>query len=241
MININKLKEEQERLAGKIILTDQFEKIEKIAGIDFIYTNEEIICSIVVIDFKTLKVFESKHDIQTQSFPYIPGFLDYRVALVTQKAFEKLNIKPDIAMISANGIMHPRKFGAASSLGLFLDVPTIGITKKKLCGYEVGDSVYIDKEVVGKIIETKEKAKPIYVSQGHRISLKTMMEIVKEMMKGHKLPEPLYLAHKYGNKVKAKITAAHDKDPKAPDETNTINIDEDDKKESDDKENKMLL
>jgi len=49
------------------------------------------------------------------------------------------------------------------------------------------------------------------------------------------------LAHKYGNKVKAKITAAHDKDPKAPDETNTINIDEDDKKESDDKENKMLL
>ncbi len=216
MININKLKEEQERLAGKIIYTDQFEKIEKIAGIDFIYTNEDIICSIVVIDFKTLKVIESTYDVQKQNFPYIPGFLDYRIAPVTQKAFEKLKNRPNIAMVSANGIMHPRKFGAASSLGLFLDVPTIGVAKKKLCGNEVGDSVYIDKEVVGKTIETKDKAKPIFVSQGHRISLKTMMEIVKEMMKGHKLPEPLYLAHKYGNKVKMRLAAKTTSQTDAP-------------------------
>jgi deoxyribonuclease V len=205
MINIQKLKEDQIKLAKKISHTDQFEKIETIAGVDYIYTEKEIICAIAILNYKTLEIIEKKYAVEKQNFPYIPGFLSYRVAAVTIRAFEMIEEKPDIMMISANGILHPRKIGAASVFGLTNDITTIGVSKKKLCGEEIDDAVYIDKEIIGKKIVTKEKAKPVYVSPGHKISLKTTLEVVKKMLKGHKLPEPLYLAHKYGNKVKAKL------------------------------------
>lgn len=212
MINIKKLKEDQIKLAKKISHSDQFEKIEKIAGIDYVYTEEDIICAIVVLNYKTLEVIEKKYAVEEQKFPYIPGFLSFRVASVTTKAIEMLNNKPDIMMISANGILHPRKIGAASVFGLTNDIPSIGVSKKKLCGEEIDDSIYINKEILGKKIITKENAKPVFVSPGHKISLKSTMEIVKIMLKGHKLPEPLYLAHKYGNKIKAKLKGDENKE-----------------------------
>jgi len=205
MIDINKLKEDQIKLAKKLSHTDQFDKIKSIAGVDYIYTDKDIICSIVVLNYKTLEVIEKKYAIEKQKLSYIPGFLSYRVASVTSNAFSLLENKPDLMMISANGILHPRKIGAASVFGLTTDIPTIGVAKKRLCGEEIDDAVYIDKEVLGKKIITKEKAKPVYVSPGHKISLKTTLEIVKEMLKGHKLPEPLYIAHKYGNNIKNKL------------------------------------
>ncbi|MFH1438945.1 MAG: endonuclease V [Candidatus Woesearchaeota archaeon] len=219
MINIKKLKDEQLKLAKKIILTDSFEKIETIAGVDYIYTETDIICSIVMIERKTLKVIEKKYSIEKQNIPYIPGFLSYRIATITLNTFEKLKNKPDLAVISANGIMHPRKIGAASNIGLFLDIPTIGVSKKKLCGEEKDDTIYMDKDVVGKKVVSKELAKPVYVSQGHKIGMKTMMEMIKEMLKGHKLPEPLYLAHKYGNKVKSRIKEKNGDDNEQDEET----------------------
>ena len=173
MNNVNKLKEEQIKLAKKISLTDQFEKIEKIAGVDYVYTEKHIICAVVILDYKTLKTIERKYAIEEQSFPYIPGFLSYRVTPVTIKAFEKIENKPDLLIVSASGIMHPRRIGAASAVGLFLDLPTIGITNKNLCGKDIEGGIYMDKEFLGKKIETKDKAKPIYVSQGHRIGIKT--------------------------------------------------------------------
>jgi len=205
-MNINKLKEEQIKLAKKLILTDNFEKIETIAGLDFIYTEDKIICTIVVLDYKTKEVIEKKYSIEKLTLPYIPGFLSYRVVPAATKVWEKIEKKPDVMIVGANGILHPRKIGAASAIGLFLDVATIGVAKKRLCGEERENSVYLDKEAIGKKIETRDKAKPIYVSQGHKIGLTTTMETVKDMLIGHKLPEPLYLAHKYGNKVKKRLS-----------------------------------
>ncbi|MBT4824485.1 endonuclease V [Candidatus Woesearchaeota archaeon] len=205
MLNIEKLKEEQLKLAKKLSLSDQFDKIKTIAGVDYLYTDDEIICTIVVINYKTLEVVEKIYAVEKATFPYISGFISYRITPVTVKAYEKLENKPDLMMISANGIMHPRMFGAASALGLYLDIPTIGVAKKRLCGEEKDNCVYLDKDVIGKKIGTKDKAKAVYVSQGHKVGIKTTMEIVQNMLKGHKLPEPLYLAHKYGNKVKSKL------------------------------------
>lgn len=218
MLDIKKLKEEQLKLAKKIILTDSFETIHKIGGVEYIYTDKDIICAIVVIDYKTLKVIESKYSIEPQTMPYIPGFLSYRIASVTLKTYEKLVNRPDLLMIAGNGILHPRQIGAASAIGLFIDLPTIGVAKKRLCGEEKDDTIYLGKEVIGKKLETRDKAKPIYVSQGHKIGLTSTIEITKNMLKGHKLPEPLYFAHRYGNKIKSKLKEGKNKDSK--DDTN---------------------
>ena len=55
--------------------------------------------------------------------------------------------------------------------------------------------ILLDDEVVGRAVSTKERAKPLFVSVGHKVSLDKSIEIVKNCMKqGHKLPEPIVIA-----------------------------------------------
>jgi deoxyribonuclease V len=91
----------------------------------------------------------------------------------------------------------------ASHIGLIIDVPTIGVAKRLLTGDIKEDKIYIDNELRGKLVRTKEHSKPLIVSVGHKISLKTAMSIVEEAIKlPHKLPEPLHQAHRYANKIR---------------------------------------
>lgn len=200
-----KIKAEQEDLAKRVLLIDKVEKPQLIGAIDHSYIDNTIITCAVVMDFKTNEVIEEQRNIEEVTFPYIPGFLSYREAPSAIKVFNKLENKPDLLIIDGNGVLHPRKMGIACHVGLYLDVPTIGIAKNLLCGTVLEDTIYLGKEAVGKIIKTKEKAKPIYVSPGHNISLKTTIELVRENLKGHKLPESLHMAHKQTIKEKKKL------------------------------------
>jgi deoxyinosine 3'endonuclease (endonuclease V) len=76
-----------------------------------------------------------------------------------------------------------------------LDQPVIGITKNALCGKLVNGEVILDNEVVGKAVVVDKKAKSIFVSVGHKVSLNKGVEIVKSVLRPpHLLPEPLQLA-----------------------------------------------
>jgi deoxyribonuclease V len=119
------------------------------------------------------------------------------------KAFEKLNITPDLVMVDGQGIAHPRRLGIASHLGLFLNLPTIGCAKSHLIGeYEMpasasGSYTYItDKdETIGAVVRTKDKVKPVFVSIGSRISLDDAIKWTQGTCKGYRLPEATRLAH----------------------------------------------
>ncbi|MBW2997555.1 endonuclease V, partial [Candidatus Woesearchaeota archaeon] len=68
--------------------------------------------------------------------------------------------------------------------------------------------IMVEDEARAIAMKTKEHAKPIYVSPGHRVSLKTAAEITKKcLVEKHKLPEPLHEAHKYSNKVRERLVA----------------------------------
>ncbi|MBI4155549.1 endonuclease V [Candidatus Woesearchaeota archaeon] len=68
------------------------------------------------------------------------------------------------------------------------------------------DKVLIGEEVKGYKLKTKELSNPIYVSPGHKISLETSKTITEYFSnKGHKLPEPLHIAHKFALKMKKGI------------------------------------
>jgi len=95
--------------------------------------------------FWSLEIIERTFSIQPIRFPYIPTFLSFREGPAIVNAFEKLKIRPDILLIDGAGINHPRCAGIATHIGVALDIPTIGITKKILCGEgaqpaNVGDS-----------------------------------------------------------------------------------------------------
>ncbi len=204
MIDFDKLKEEQLKLAQKIIITNSVEKIKTIAGADQAYIDNKVISSIAVCDYKSLKVIEEKYAVADAKIPYKSGFLFYRDGPAVIEAFNKLENKPDVLILKGNGILHSRRIGMASQVGILLDVATIGVAKKLMLGEVKGKTIYVEKEARGYELITREHARPIYVSPGNKISLKTSLEVIKNCLRfPHKLPEPLHLAQKYGNKVKA--------------------------------------
>jgi deoxyribonuclease V len=203
MVDLNKLKEEQIKLAGKVITTDSAEKITTIAGADQSYAGNKVISAIAVCDYKSLKVIEEKNAIVDAKIPYKSGFLFYKDGPAIIEAFNKLENKPDVLILKGNGILHPRRIGMASHVGILLDTATIGVAKRLMLGKVMERTIYVEKEACGYELITREHARPIYISPGHKISLKTSLEVIKNCMKfPHKLPEPLHLAHKYCNKAR---------------------------------------
>ena len=120
--------------------------------------------------------------------------------------YKKLETKPDVVFVSGHGILHPRGCGVASHFGVATNCATIGIAKDLLVGEVKGDKVYVGGKLKGMFVETKKASKPIIVSIGHNISLKTAVELTKKFSREpHKYPEPLTLAHKFANKIKSEL------------------------------------
>ncbi len=206
MIDFNKLQEEQIKLAKKVVVKDSFEKLELIGGAGAAYHENIIIVAIVVCDYKTMEIKEKAYSVAKAKVPYAAGFLAYREGAAVSEAYAKLENKPDVLILGGHGILHPRRLGLASHIGVLLDQPSIGIAKEILTGEAKGNKICVDKEARGELIVTREHAKPVCVSPGHKISLKTSVDIVKKCMRfPHKLPEPLHLAHKYANDIRDKI------------------------------------
>ncbi len=96
--------------------------------------------------------------------------------------------------------------------GLILDKPTVGVAKSLLCGKveQVGESGRVtplkDKgEVIGAEVVTKQGTKPVYVSVGHKVSLKRATEIVMECTGKYRLPEPIRRAHIIASEEKRRL------------------------------------
>jgi len=138
-----------------------------------------MIAGVVIFKFPNLKTIERQSFISTVNFPYIPGLLTFREGPSLLAAFKKIKNDPDIILFDGQGIAHPRRMGIATHLGLFLDKPTIGCAKSKLSGKytsvgeEKGDYTLLKegKEVLGAVLRTRRKVKPIFISPGYKIDL----------------------------------------------------------------------
>jgi len=205
MLNVAKFKEEQLKLAKEVILKEDFSKAKLIGGCDQAFIDDDVISGVVVCD-KDMEIVEKKHAVLKAQIPYVPGFLFYREGPAIVGAFNKLEKKPDVLLVDGNGILHPLRVGMASQVGVVLDVPTIGVTKNLMCGDVKEGKVYFEKEIRGFELKTREYARPIYVSPGHKISLGKSLDIAKGSLRPpHKLPEPLHLAHRYVNEVRKEL------------------------------------
>ncbi|WP_414501035.1 deoxyribonuclease V [Zymobacter sp. IVIA_12111.31 C1] len=153
---------------------------------------------IVVMEYPSLRVVEQVLHRQPTTMPYIPGLLSFRELPAILEAYACLEHRPDLLMVDGMGIAHPRRMGIATHLGLWLDKPSIGVGKSRLCGRHAdvpdvkGATVpLIDKgEEVGRVMRSREGVKPLYISQGHRISLETACDWVRACLTRYKLPEP---------------------------------------------------
>ncbi len=109
-----------------------------------------------------------------------------------------LSQKPDLVFVDGHGISHPRRLGVASHFGLMVDVPTIGVAKKRLCGkFEPLSSEpgalapLMDKgEQLAWVWRSKARCNPLFIATGHRVSVDSALAWVQRCMKGYRLPEP---------------------------------------------------
>ncbi|MFC1864533.1 deoxyribonuclease V [Chloroflexota bacterium] len=195
----------QRRLAIQVSINNEFITPHFIAGVDISAgkAQEMATGAVVVLSYPELRVVETKVVQGRLDFPYIPGLLSFRESPLTLAACESLSITPDLIMVDGQGVAHPRRFGLASHLGLFLDTPTIGCAKSLLCGrhgapgVELGSyAEVVDRgETIGVALRTRLGVKPVYVSIGHKIDLQTAIHWVLECCRNYRLPEPTRLAH----------------------------------------------
>lgn len=174
-----------------------------IAGCDVHLRGDLGRATIVVLRLPSLEIVEAVHGEATVSFPYIPGFLSWREIPPIAVALGQLTVRPDVIFADGHGIAHPRGFGLACHLGLLSGLPTLGCAKSILRGdhpplaEERGAEVpliYRDR-VVGMVVRSKDRVKPLYVSVGHRITLDEATDVVLKCCLKHRLPEPSRLAH----------------------------------------------
>src|SRR5215208_543379 len=201
--NYTKIIELQKEFSKKVITHDYLNNnnIRNVCGIDVSYKDLNAFCSAVIINKNTLEIIEIVNEKSTISYPYIPGLFMLREGEPLLKIVRLLKNLFDVLLIDGHGILHPRKCGLASYVGIMIDKPTIGVAKNLRCG-SVLESSYVEynKTILGYTIK-KNNRKDIYVSVGHKISLETSIDIVKKLTKKSEfIPEPLRIADIYSKK-----------------------------------------
>ena len=180
-------------------------QIGTIAGVDVSYVDDAGIGAVAVLDYESLRLLESQVAICQVKMPYIPTLLAFREIPPAMAAIKKLEIQPDVFLVDAQGWAHPFRCGFASYLGLAVGKPTIGVAKSRLIGEPVdmrGQTFLVDKgEVIGAVVNTKQGAKPVFVSVGHMVSLETAVKIVRHCSRT-RIQEPTMQAHKLATKEK---------------------------------------
>ncbi|MFA5855785.1 MAG: endonuclease V [Candidatus Pacearchaeota archaeon] len=205
-INLEELKKEQIKLAKGLEIKDKidFNLADRFGAVDTTFIGNKILCSIIVCN-KEFEVIDRAYVYDKVKFPYIPSFRNYREIPAMMEAFEKLNERPDIIFVSAQGITHQR-LGLASHFGLTTGIPTIGISDTIVeCEVDNQDILKNGKKV-GKLLVIKEGSRPMYISPGNNISIEKAVELSKNLIKlPHKHPEPMHLASKYSREVQKEL------------------------------------
>jgi deoxyribonuclease V len=208
----------QTQLADCIITDDLLPvHVNTVAGVDVAYEEggTRAFAAVVVIDVVNGEPQQIVSAEARTRFPYSPGLLSFRELPVLAAAFDKLFVRPDLVICDGQGRAHPRRFGLACHIGLIYDLPTIGCAKTCLVGEadepgsargSVTQLVY-EGEILGAVLRTRDGVKPLYVSPGHRVSLRTACDWVLALCSQYRIPEPIRMADQVVNKFKRQATS----------------------------------
>ena len=176
-----------------------------IAGVDVSVKGSSCRAAIVVLEqpgqaLKDVAVVE-----QAVGWPYVPGLLAFREIPPILAAWKKLTLCPDVIMIDGHGRAHPKRFGLACHLGVLLQIPTLGVAKRRYVGQfgvpglEKGSMSDLTDpktgEMLGAVVRTRTKVSPVFVSTGHNVSLDEVIALTLQCAVRFRLPEPTRQAH----------------------------------------------
>ncbi len=197
----------QRELSHRLVLSWGGREVTSVAGVDVSVKDGLSRAAIVVLRYPNLEPIEAVTAEADAVFPYVPGLLTFREGPVILAAWEKLKSRPDLLLFDGQGIAHPRGMGLAAHMGLWLDLPSIGVAKSRLYGVHEspgpkrGDSTELhdgkDPElVIGTVLRTRSNVKPVFVSPGHLIDVERATEFTLACCTRYRLPETTRWAHR---------------------------------------------
>ncbi len=189
----------QKRLSQYVIKKDVFEKVERIVGLGITFPKDaKIVTAVVVFSFPELRVLKKIRKEGFSTFSYKSGFFAFCAGTFIISCLKEVE-KTDLLIFPGKGILHPRGLGLASHLGVLFDIPTIACSRTPLLRNfkepkkKKGSFLFIEQkgERVGAVLRSRDNAKPIFVTPGHRISCESSVEIILKCCTKFRLPEPL--------------------------------------------------
>ena len=200
------LREMQKELGERVRLRGRTTIPDTVAGVDVSYSENHATGAYVLWDVRREELMWSTTVTQEVTFPYITGYLAFRelpLLLALINAAQTARRLAEAVIVDGSGLLHPRGAGIACHLGVLMDVPTIGVSKKLLCGdvdiagMDAGESrsvVQNGRERGRALRPTGGSARPIFISPGHRISVAMAERVVRSQLLGRRLPEVQYWA-----------------------------------------------
>jgi deoxyribonuclease V len=155
---------------------------------------------------------------QSIDFPYISSYLAFRELPILLRLIDAVRASDKLAeviLVDGSGTLHPRRAGIATMLGIVADAPTIGVTKKLLCGsVDTADlaprelrPVMLDGQHLGFAIGPPSGSrKPLYVSPGHRTNVDYCRQVIEQIVGAetasrHRVLEPIYAVDRLSRDV----------------------------------------
>ena len=207
---------------------------DRIGGVDISYVPRrgQGVATYVEVQGEDLERIHEESVQAKIDFPYISGYLAFRELPLLIRLLQQVRAArplPEVILVDGSGILHPRRAGVATMLGVELNCTTIGVTKKRLAGTvntsdvsrEGAEEIIFEGEVCGyALLPRTSSAKRLYVSPGHRIDAPSALNIVGSCLRQRRLPEPIYWADRL-SRAAARTTAAQSmaNEPDATDRT----------------------
>ena len=214
----------QEKLRAELILAWDNRPINFIGGVDVSFpAKNRAKAAIVVLTYPALVPITSVTAQAPVQMPYIPGLLSFREAPVILAAWDMLREMlaggarlPDVIFVDGQGIAHPRGFGLAAHVGLWLQRPTIGVAKSRLYGQHSepgpakGELAPLTDQkdsnlLIGAVVRTRENVKPVYISPGNLIDVDMSVKLSLACATRYRLPEPTHWAHRVAGGAKLPV------------------------------------
>ncbi|MBC7112974.1 MAG: endonuclease V [Candidatus Methanomethyliales bacterium] len=198
IFDVGRAMEAQRRLAEMVVEEGLAGEPKRVCGLDVAYSGGRGFGAAVVLSYPKLEVLEVETAEADVSVPYIPTLLAFREMPVLFRLVRKIKMDPDVYMVDGHGVYHPRRCGLATHFGVVFKLPTIGVAKGRLNmkGSEIiGDSIVVNGRALGRILGR------VYISVGNRVTLEDCVRIVSRCIRGHRVPEPLFLAHRISKEV----------------------------------------
>ena len=178
-----------------------------IGGVDLAYPRPDgCSAAYALVETDTGKLVWSRTIHHPVAFPYITSYLTFRELPALLALLDEVRIAgqlSEVLLVDGSGVLHPRHAGMATHLGVAASLPTIGVTKKLLCGQvdirdmQAGESrpIVQDDQLAGVALRpTSGSQRPIFISPGHCVDVAYAEQVVRRVLTGRRLPEPLYWA-----------------------------------------------